>query len=250
MTCTDNEDGTFLCKYKPEVVGDYKIEVKFGNKEVPKSPFVSNVTAKMDLDKVKLSGPGVDSKTPILASLPTHIDINAKDAGNVKPQVEVQDPEGNQCKVKIEEKENGIYRVEYTPDEIGKYQVTCNFNSIPVPNCPIAVNSIPTGNASKCVLKEQLEKQIKAGQENCVTVNAKEAGKGNVTCKISNLSKPKPKKDAKEANKKVKRVEEEDETINVRVKDNKDGTYSVYYKVDEPGEQLSIFNIIYEQCIA
>lgn len=240
MTCTDNEDGTFLCKYKPEVVGDYKIEVKFGNKEVPNSPFVSNVTAKMDLDKVKLSGPGVDSKTPILASVPTHIDINAKEAGNVRPEVEVQDPEGNQCKVKIEEKENGIYRVEYTPDEIGKYQVTCNFNSIPVPNSPISVNSVPTGNASKCVLKEQLEKQIKAGQENCVTVNAKEAGKGNVTCKISNLSKPKVKKDGKEANKKVKRIEEEDETINVRVKDNKDGTFSVYYKVEEPGKTFKI----------
>lgn len=253
MTCTDNEDGTFLCKYKPEVVGDYKIEVKFGNKEVPNSPFTSKVANKVDFNKIKLSGPGVDSKTPILASVPTHIDINAKDAG--KPEVEVQDPEGNKCKVKIEEKGNGIYRVEYTPDEIGKYQVTCNFNSLPVPNCPISMNSVPTGDASKCVLKEKIEKQIKAGKENCVTVNAKDAGKGNVTCKISNLSKPKvqqdvsnkkesiSKKDTKsKTTKKVEKVEEEeDETIKVRVKDNKDGTFSVFYKVEEPGISFSSF---------
>ena len=255
MTCKDNEDGTFTCNYKPEVEGDYKIEIKFGNKEVPNSPYVSNVTAKLNLDKVKLSGPGVDSK--VLASLPTHININTKDVGNkVRPEVKVQDPEGNQCKVKVEEKENGIYRVEYTPDEIGKYQVTCNFNSLPIPNSPISVNSVPTGNASKCSLKQQLEKLVKAGKENCVTVDVpKEAGKGNVTCKISNLSKPPPKtttttvnkkKEKKDTtktktSKKVEKLEEEEEieeeeTIKVSIKDNHDGTFSVYYKVDEPGE--------------
>lgn len=199
---------------------------------------------KIDVSKVKLSGPGLDSK--VLASIPTHIEIDSKGTGSkAKPNVQVEGPDGEKCKnVKIEEKENGIYRVEYTPEEIGKYQVTCNFNSLPVPNTPITVNSVPTGNASKCVLKEKLEKEIKAGKENCLTVNCENAGKGNLTCKISNINKNDNKKNVQQkdtktkTNKKVEKIstKEEDETIKVRVKDNQDGTFSVYYKVEEPGE--------------
>ena len=267
MSCVDNEDGTFLCKYKPEVAGTYKIDIKFGNKDVPGNVFEANVVDKVDVDKVKLSGPGLDSKS-VPASIPTHILIDSKAAGTkARPDVEIKDPQGEKCKVKIEEKENGIYRVEYTPEEIGKYQVTCNFNNLPVANSPLSVNSVPTGNASKCKLQKQLEKLIKAGQENCVMINAQDAGEGNVTCKISNLSKPpkttgkkdvkdvktvkdvkevKDVKDVKESikkdqtnkNKKVEKYEEEEqeETIKVRVKDNHDGTFSVYYKVSEPGK--------------
>lgn len=44
ISCTDNQDGTCTVSYLPVLPGDYNILVKYNDKHIPGSPFVSKIT--------------------------------------------------------------------------------------------------------------------------------------------------------------------------------------------------------------
>ena len=65
MQCEDNKDGTATVEYTPAEEGDYDIAVKFGDEDVPGSPFRVPVTTrdgrpKANAGKVRAYGPGLE----------------------------------------------------------------------------------------------------------------------------------------------------------------------------------------------
>jgi len=70
---------------------------------------------------------------------------------------------------------------------VGKYHIKVKYAGVEIPTTTVQTHAV--GNATKCKINaEQLKKQVVAGEEYSVTVNAKEAGQGHVNCRITSTS--------------------------------------------------------------
>uniref|UniRef100_U3K7V6 Filamin C n=1 Tax=Ficedula albicollis TaxID=59894 RepID=U3K7V6_FICAL len=208
----DNGDGTHKVTYTPATDGPYTVSVKYGGQEVPRSPFKVTALPTHDASKVRASGPGL-SAGGIPASLPVEFTIDARDAGEGLLTVQILDPEGQPKKASIRDNGDGTYTVSYVPDVPGRYTSTVKYggDEIPIPASPFRVLAVPSGDASKCLVTGGI------GEETVITVDAKAAGQGKVTCKVSTP-------DGAE--------------LDVDVVENHDGTFDIFYTAPEPGKYV------------
>uniref|UniRef100_A0AAY4EVL4 Calponin-homology (CH) domain-containing protein n=1 Tax=Denticeps clupeoides TaxID=299321 RepID=A0AAY4EVL4_9TELE len=215
VSITNNGDGTHTVNYTPAKDGPYTVCVKYADQEVPRSPFKVKSLPGHDASKVRASGPGLNT-SGVPASLPVEFTIDARDAGEGLLTVQIIDPEGKQKKVNIRDNRNGTYTVFYVPDMTGRYTITIKYGGDEIPYSPYRIHAIPTGDASKCLVTG-LGPTIQIGEETVITVDAKAAGKGKVTCKVSTP-------DGAE--------------LDVDVVENSDGTFDIYYTAPEPGKYV------------
>ncbi|KAI2665485.1 Filamin-C [Labeo rohita] len=136
------------------------------------------------------------------------------------------DPEGKPKKANIRDNRDGTYTVSYVPDMTGRYTITIKYGGDEIPYSPYRIHALPSGDASKCLvtvsigghgLGSGLGPTIQIGEETVITVDAKAAGKGKVTCKVSTP-------DGAE--------------LDVDVVENADGTFDIYYTAPEPGKYV------------
>uniref|UniRef100_A0A8C4S225 Filamin C n=1 Tax=Erpetoichthys calabaricus TaxID=27687 RepID=A0A8C4S225_ERPCA len=219
----DNGDGTHTVNYTPAMDGPYTISVKYADQEVPRSPFKIKVLPTHDASKVRASGPGLNA-SGVPASLPVEFTIDARDAGEGLLTVQILDPEGKPKKANIRDNGDGTYTVSYVPDMTGRYTITIKYGGDEIPYSPFRIHALPTGDASKCLVTVSigghgtgLGPTIQIGEETVITVDAKAAGKGKVTCKVSTP-------DGAE--------------LDVDVVENADGTFDIYYTAPEPGKYV------------
>ncbi|KAM4039066.1 filamin-C isoform 3-T3 [Anomaloglossus baeobatrachus] len=221
----DNGDGTHTVNYTPATDGPYTVSVKYADQEVPRSPFKIKVLPTHDASKVRASGPGLNT-AGIPASLPVEFTIDARDAGEGLLTVQILDPEGKPKKANIRGNGDGTYTVSYVPDMAGRYTITIKYGGDEIPFSPFRIHAVPTGDASKCLVTVSLGGHglgaclgptIQIGEETVITVDAKAAGKGKVTCKVSTP-------DGAE--------------LDVDVVENQDGTFDIYYTAPEPGKYV------------
>ncbi|KTF79932.1 hypothetical protein cypCar_00019630, partial [Cyprinus carpio] len=220
----NNRDGTYTVNYTPAQEGPHTVSVKYGNQEVPNSPFKVNSAPTHDASKVRASGPGLDTKG-VAASLPVEFTIDARDAGKGLLTVQILDPEGKPKKASIQDNRDGTYTVSYVPDMTGRYTITIKYGGDNIPYSPYNVQAFPTGDASKCLLTvsiggqgvESLGPNIKIAEETFITVDAKAAGKGKVTCTV---------------------LTPNGMELDMDVTENPDGTFDIYYTAPEPGKYV------------
>ncbi|NXK15207.1 FLNA protein, partial [Herpetotheres cachinnans] len=213
----DNGDGTHKVNYTPATDGPYTVAVKYADQEVPRSPFKIKVLPAHDASKVRASGPGL-SASGIPASLPVEFTIDARDAGEGLLTVQILDPEGQPKKAAIRDNGDGTYTVSYVPDLPGRYTITIKYGGDEIPCSPFRIHAVPTGDASKCLVTGAcLGPTIQIGEETVITVDAKAAGQGKVTCKVSTP-------DGAE--------------LDVDVVENHDGTFDIYYTAPKPGKYV------------
>ncbi|NXG53435.1 FLNA protein, partial [Psilopogon haemacephalus] len=213
----DNGDGTHKVNYTPATDGPYTVAVKYADQEVPRSPFKIKVLPAHDASKVRASGPGL-SASGIPASLPVEFTIDARDAGEGLLTVQILDPEGQPKKASIRDNGDGTYTVSYVPDLPGRYTITIKYGGDEIPASPFRILAVPSGDASKCLVTGTcLGPTIQIGEETVITVDAKAAGQGKVTCKVSTP-------DGAE--------------LDVDVVENHDGTFDIYYTAPEPGKYV------------
>uniref|UniRef100_A0A3P8P018 Calponin-homology (CH) domain-containing protein n=1 Tax=Astatotilapia calliptera TaxID=8154 RepID=A0A3P8P018_ASTCA len=225
LNITDNGDGTHTVNYTPANDGPYTVCVKYADQEVPRSPFKIKTLPAHDASKVRASGPGLNA-SGVPASLPVEFTIDARDAGEGLLTVQILDPEGKPKKATIRDNRDGTYTVSYVPDMAGRYTITIKYGGDEIPYSPYRIHALPTGDASKCLvtvsigghgLGSGIGPTIQIGEETVITVDAKAAGKGKVTCKVSTP-------DGAE--------------LDVDVVENADGTFDIYYTAPEPGKYV------------
>ncbi|XP_061570875.1 filamin-C-like isoform X3 [Cololabis saira] len=225
VNVTDNGDGTHTVNYTPANDGPYTVCVKYADQEVPRSPFKIKTLPAHDASKVRASGPGLNA-SGVPASLPVEFTIDARDAGEGLLAVQILDPEGKPKKANIRDNRDGTYTVSYVPDMTGRYTITIKYGGDEIPYSPYRIHAVPSGDASKCLvtvsigghgLGSGLGPTIQIGEETVITVDAKAAGKGKVTCKVSTP-------DGAE--------------LDVDVVENADGTFDIYYTAPEPGKYV------------
>ncbi|XP_071141394.1 filamin-A-like isoform X27 [Mytilus edulis] len=169
--------------YYPKDEGKSKVDVQYAGKPVPGSPFPMEVFPGADASKVLVSGPGVGKN--VHASMPAQFTIDTRNAGIAPLDVLVQRPDGSLIKPKVTDNGDGTFAVQYIPDDLGTYVLRVKYAGKDVPCSPFKVTSHPTGDASKCVIKEGLEKKtVQVNKETVICVDASQAGEGKVTCRI------------------------------------------------------------------
>ncbi|KAG8322096.1 hypothetical protein J6590_029794 [Homalodisca vitripennis] len=184
----DNGDGTYNVSYTPPAEGSVvKAYVKHNDKEIPQSPFQMKVKPRCEPKKVKVSGPALSDKG-VPASIPTDIIIDPTQAGFGDLEVRVVGPDNYPRKVKVVENADGTYKASFVPDDCGRYKVTVKYGGKEIPTSPIPIQAYATGSADECKITEGIQKTLLSGEEYCITVNAKNAGRGAVTCRIRSTS--------------------------------------------------------------
>ncbi|KAJ3612558.1 hypothetical protein NHX12_020829 [Muraenolepis orangiensis] len=137
-----------------------------------------------------------------------------------------RDPEGKPKKANIRDNGDGTYTVSYVPDMTGRYTITIKYGGDEIPYSPYRIHALPAGDASKCLLTVSigghglgsgLGPTIQIGEETVITVDAKAAGQGKVTCRVSTP---------------------DGDELDVDVVENADGTFDIYYTAPEPGKYV------------
>uniref|UniRef100_A0A8C6V1W3 Filamin C, gamma a (actin binding protein 280) n=1 Tax=Neogobius melanostomus TaxID=47308 RepID=A0A8C6V1W3_9GOBI len=219
----NNGDGTHTVHYTPAQDGPYTVSVKYADQEVPHSPFKVMSQPGHDASKVRASGPGLDKKG-VPASLPVEFTIDARDAGEGLLTVQILDPEGKPKNATIQDNRDGTYTVSYVPDSTGPYTITIKYGGDEIPYSPYRIQSLPTGDASKCRLTVSIGghgmcnlQRLQTSEDTVITVDAKAAGKGKVTCKVQTP---------------------QGMELDMDVVENRDGTFDIYYTAPEPGKYV------------
>uniref|UniRef100_A0A8D3ECL0 Calponin-homology (CH) domain-containing protein n=1 Tax=Scophthalmus maximus TaxID=52904 RepID=A0A8D3ECL0_SCOMX len=219
----NNGDGTHTVHYTPAQDGPYTVAVKYADQEVPHSTFSISVPPGHDASKVRASGPGLDTKG-VSASLPVEFTIDARDAGEGLLTVQILDPEGKPKNATIQDNRDGTYTVSYVPDSTGPYTITIKYGGDEIPYSPYCIQSMPIGDASKCRLTVSIGghgvcnlQKLQTSEDTVITVDAKAAGKGKVTCKV---------------------MTPQGMELDMDVVENHDGTFDIYYTAPEPGKYV------------
>jgi filamin len=211
----DNGDGTYDVTYMPPPEGsNVKAKITWDGKDIPNSPYQLKVRPRVEPDQVKVEGPGVSGKG-IPASLPAEFTIDTTQAGYGDLEVQVKGPDGYPRKVKLADNGDGTFKATYIPDDCGRYKVSVKYGGKEVPHSPFQVQALATGSAEKCQITEGIQHSLTSGEEYCITVNAKNAGYGAVTCRIRSTS---------------------GSDLDIDIEDNGDGTFSIYYTVKDAGD--------------
>uniref|UniRef100_A0A4W5PGZ9 Filamin C n=1 Tax=Hucho hucho TaxID=62062 RepID=A0A4W5PGZ9_9TELE len=216
----NNSDGTHTVNYTPVHDGPYTVSVKYGDQEVPRSPFKVRSQPGHDASKVCASGPGLD-KSGVPASLPVEFTIDARDAGEGLLTEQILDPEGKPKNATIYDNRDGSYSVSYVPDSTGPYAIIIKYGGDEIPYSPYHISALPTGDASKCLLTGHALAsgltKMQVHEEAIVSVDAKAAGKGKVTCSVTTP---------------------EGVELDMDVQENRDGTFAIYFTAPEPGKYV------------
>ncbi|KAA8591193.1 hypothetical protein FQN60_002136 [Etheostoma spectabile] len=236
-------------EYIPYEPGKYNLNVTYGGQPITGSPFSVPVSDTVDSTKVKCQGPGLGTNvranipqaftvkvlpthdaskvrasgpglntTGVPASMPVEFTIDAKDAGEGLLAVQITDPEGKPKKANIRDNHDGTYLVSYVPDMTGRYTILIKYGGDEIPYSPYRIRALPTGDASKCtVTGAGVGPTIQIGEQTVITVDAKAAGKGKVTCSMCTP---------------------EGAELDVDVVENEDGTFDIFYTAPQPGEYV------------
>lgn len=95
-----------------------------------------------------------------------------------------KNPEKYLVQPKIHPTAQGVCDVSFVPDEQGPYQINIKFDGKDVTGSPFHLHAQPTGDADKCQLLEMDADELEFGKQNKLTVDARHAGPGAVTCNI------------------------------------------------------------------
>ncbi|GLH11660.1 Filamin-A [Gryllus bimaculatus] len=211
----DNGDGTYDVSYvAPSEGSNLKAKITWDGKDIPNSPFQMKVRPVVEPERVKVDGTGVSAKG-IPASIPAEFTIDTSQAGYGDLEVSVKGPDGYPRKVKVIDNGDGTFKASYIPDDCGRYKVSVKYGGKEVPHSPFQVQAYATGSAEKCKITEGIQRTLTSGEEYCITVNAKNAGYGAVTCRIRSTS---------------------GSDLDIDIEDNGDGTFSIYYTVMDAGD--------------
>ncbi|XP_055616121.1 filamin-A isoform X3 [Toxorhynchites rutilus septentrionalis] len=217
----DKGDGVYAVSYNPPAKGSIlTANVRFADQDVSASPFVVTVTPAPVDSAIKVTGDAA-TKKKLPASLPAKFQIDAPKKGVAGApatediNVSIKGPDGKPLVPKMEVVEDGTYAVTFVPDECGPYNVSIKCGGKDVLGSPFLLQAIPTGEAEKVKLLKTIPTNQEYGKKNHVSVDAREAGTGAVTCKI------------------ISHSEASDVDLEVI---EKNGFFDIFYTLKDPGD--------------
>uniref|UniRef100_A0A915KN90 Filamin C n=1 Tax=Romanomermis culicivorax TaxID=13658 RepID=A0A915KN90_ROMCU len=202
IQCHDNKDGTCSVSWLPPVPGEYKIVVKFADKEIKGSPFVVRIAG----ESRKRAHISLGSTSEVALKI-TEPDLKGM-SSSIKSPSGIEEP----CSMRI--LHDGHLGISFTPREIGEHLVTVKKRNVLLPGAPfrISVGDSEVGNASKVKLSGAGLEVAHTQEFNEFVVDTQKAGFGGLSVSVEGPSKSE-----------------------IVCKENKDGICKIHYKPTEPG---------------
>jgi filamin len=200
----DNKDGTVSVSYLPTAPGEYKISVRFGDKNIKGSPFFAKVTG----EGRKRNQISVGSCSEV--TFPGKISDNDLRSLNAS----IQAPSGLEEPCFLKRMPSGNIGISFTPRESGEHVVSVKRLGKHINNSPfkVVVAEREVGDAKKVKVTGTALKEGKTHVENLFSVDTRNAGYGGLSLSIEGPSK-----------------------ADIVCNDKEDGTLNISYKPTEPG---------------
>ena len=129
------DDNHVQVHFTPETVGVYKANVLFNGFPVEDKPL--EIPA-IDLSKVIVTGPGIQSGNPAKAE--TYFDVDARQTGDADLDVSITDPEGKDIPIEVTPLAKNAYRVKYTPQDQGDHVIDVKYGGKDLKDSPYFIN--------------------------------------------------------------------------------------------------------------
>lgn len=206
IVCHDNKDGTVSVSYLPDTPGEYRIIVRFAEKDIKGSPFSARIIGE-GRKRMQISF-GASSEVALKIS---ETDLKSLNATIVTPG-------GTEEPCIIKKMPNGTIGISFSPRVAGQHFVNVKRANKHIQGSPFMINVLEReiGDSTKVRVKGSALKEGRTHIDNEFMVDTKDAGYGGLSLSIEGPSK-----------------------ADIQCKDNEDGTLKVSYKPTEPGYYIA-----------
>ncbi|CAH1153671.1 unnamed protein product [Phaedon cochleariae] len=157
----DNCDGTFNATFVPDDCGRYKLDAKYGGKEVPKTPISIQTYATGNAEKCKIVE-GLEKN--LCSGQPCRITVNTENAGNGAVTCKIKSVDGGDLDINIVDNGDNTVSIFYTVEDAGEYTINIKFGGQTVPGgfytCLAEKTSVTQSEVQERVTKTQTKQQI------------------------------------------------------------------------------------------
>ncbi|XP_026826378.1 filamin-A isoform X2 [Ooceraea biroi] len=165
--------GRCLVSFTPEVAKPHYIDIKFNGEAVRGCPFVCNVS---DTSRVTL---GLNHLELIPVDEPASFHMGVDGSGSAELAVSVRGP-NSELPVKVTGDISSGFTAEFIPRDVGVHSISVEYNGYPVNGTPFLAKAF---NADKVLIGSVARGSV--GQPIHFTVDASQAGEGNLEITIS-----------------------------------------------------------------
>ncbi|XP_076753150.1 filamin-type immunoglobulin domains fbug isoform X1 [Xylocopa sonorina] len=165
--------GRCLVSFTPEIAKPHYIDIKFNGEAVKGCPFICNVS---DTSRVTLSLNHLEL-IPVDQSASFHMGVDG--SGSAELAVSVRGP-NNELPVKVTGDIKSGFTAEFIPRDVGVHSISVEYNGHPVNGTPFLAKAF---NADKVLIGPVARGSV--GQPTHFTVDASQAGEGNLEITIS-----------------------------------------------------------------
>ena len=146
-----NESGLYSVNFTPAEVGPLKVEVSYGGKPIPQSPFEFTVN---DPTKVKVNRAAIESGT-YLVKQPIQFVVSAAHAGEGEVAASVRNPNGEES-VSVKDQGGKSYLVNYSPINGGSHAINITFDGVNILDVPIRIFVDDSSHADNIVVTQPI----------------------------------------------------------------------------------------------
>jgi filamin len=176
-TVDRQSDGLHIVKYTPVEVGLFKIYVKWNNRDIPGSPFVSYV---VNPDRIRVVGGWqsvLDSNNILNLKLEEEkmISFDTSEAGPGTLNAVIISPNGNKLPLRLLN-QGSLYTLTFTPVYEGEYKIQLTWDAHALPNTPLIAKCDQMSDPSKIQVKGVGIKEAKINQEAEFIIDGSRAG--------------------------------------------------------------------------
>lgn len=209
-----NKGNIYSLVFTPIYEGDYKINILWDNDPLPNMPLRGVTMAKLDLNRVELSGEGLREAKINLESCFIIDGSKASDSQiNEPPDIKLTGTRAD-CEIKVAKLGNNCYKCTYTPEIPGAYLLNIKWKDRQIGDSPYKVNVGMNSNPSKVFMDGECIKSCVFGEEIKAIIDTRRAGPGELTAYCMGPTK----------------------VAFCEFYDHKDGTFTVYIRPQETGK--------------
>ncbi|KAF7274400.1 hypothetical protein GWI33_012941 [Rhynchophorus ferrugineus] len=175
-------EGTYTAKSGTR----HTVQVNYGGVAIKNSPFRIYVGEPADASKVLCFGPGIQDG--VKAGVPTHFNIDAREAGDAELDVHLLNEDTHEeVPLKLTDNGDKTYTVDYEAPQSGNYTVTLHYGGLKVPSTPIKFKVQPNVDVSK-IKVDGLEPTAPINSLQQFRVITQDAGKAEFAISITSPS--------------------------------------------------------------
>ncbi|KRX66982.1 Filamin-A, partial [Trichinella sp. T9] len=219
LTCHDNGDGSAEICYIPKACGEYAIHVLTNDVNISGSPYMVEI-GESHLgcipELVKCSGAGISEYGHVCGQRSTFT-VDASRAGDSAVKIFAMDSDGMEMNIQQKTIANNVYSCSFVPESCKRHWIMVTFDDQSVPGSPFKIHVSEQTNPNLVrMYGPGLEESVRTKDRNHFFVDCADAGPGKVEVCMKNHADGSP--------------------VDVQISDCGNGSYTVYYKVNKPGQ--------------